>query len=429
MRPARASSLLGKLALAAGVFVVAFLLAEGGDRVLLAIRGEPHDPWQALSEMRRRADLSRSFLGPLDTHDRPHNEDPSLGILHPYFGSELEHDTGRVLEHFRNGIPKDEYTVVIVGGSVAASFAVSVGESFSALLEEDPRLAGRKVRTLNYAHPGFKQPQQLMRVAWLTSLGYRPDAVINLDGFNEVALALDNAATGTNPAFPSFPEWGVLVQDRGALDPEDLDLTMEYWGVRKSAEKLLERAVAWKLYRSSLLTRFVQTRMDGFNRRRADLQARIVARQEHPRTTEAMQRQLHGPPFTGTEDEILERCAATWFQCSRALDALCARMGTRYLHVLQPTFGDAGSKPLTEKEKAIRFPTPAWEKGSREGYPLLREGGRKLAQDGIAFVDASRVFEHVEEDLYFDACHYVARGNEILSGTVAQAFRDQVLPH
>jgi hypothetical protein len=43
---------------------------------------------------------------------------------------------------------------------------------------------------------GYKQPQQLMALNWFMALGGEFDIVINLDGFNDVALpALENVPT------------------------------------------------------------------------------------------------------------------------------------------------------------------------------------------------------------------------------------------
>ena len=419
--------ILRKLAVSAVAFLVACLLAEGAHRLWLAHRGEPHDSWAAYREIRRRTDLARSFLDPVAGRDPDRGQEGTLGILHPYFGSEQQHDTGGVLAHFRAGVPKDEYTVLIVGGSVAAAFAVNAGDELSGMLQKDPRLAGRTVKTLNYAHPGFKEPQQLMRVAWLFSLGYRPDAVINLDGFNEVALALTNEDEGTHWAFPSFPQWGVLVQDYRAMGSDELEVLLEFWGVRQSAQRLHSLAVGIRAYHSSLLTWAVLARMDALNRERALLQAELVRRRARSKVSEPMLRQLRGPPLEVDRQHVLEHCVATWADGSRCLDALCKRMGTAYLDVLQPTLGDAGSKKRTEKEKAIPFPSDGWVRGSRDGFPMLRETGKTLAAEGIAFLDASRAFEDTEEELYYDACHFGPRGCEILCGLVAQAFLEKSL--
>jgi hypothetical protein len=200
------------------------------------------------------------------------------------------------------------------------------------------------------------------------------------------------------------------------MGSDELEVLLEFWGVRQSAQRLQSLAVGIRAYHSSLLTWAVLARMDALNRERARLQAELVRRRARSKVSEPMLRQLRGPPLEVDRQHVLEHCVATWADGSRCLDALCKRMGTAYLDVLQPTLGDAGSKKRTEKEKAIPFPSDGWVRGSRDGFPMLRETGKTLAAEGIAFLDASRAFEDTEEELYYDACHFGPRGCEILCG-------------
>ena len=80
------------------------------------------------------------------------------------------------------------------------------------------KISGRskEIIIVNAAIKGSKQPQQLMALNYLLVLGAEFDAVINLDGFNELALGMtDNARTGTALVFPR--KWPLRVS---SLDPE-----------------------------------------------------------------------------------------------------------------------------------------------------------------------------------------------------------------
>src|SRR5262249_14775257 len=158
--------------------------------------------------------------------------------------------------HFQSGLAPGEFTVLVEGGSVAASFALGQGRELEAALGRLPRLAGRKVSVLNFAHAAHKQPQTLMRTAWLLSCGYRPAMVLNLDGFNEVALAWENTAGGVHPLYPSFPAWGSLVSEYGAMDPRMLELTASMWNLAQESDRWVDFTLKWKLYHSSLWSRF-----------------------------------------------------------------------------------------------------------------------------------------------------------------------------
>ncbi len=95
-----------------------------------------------------------------------------------------------------------------------------------------------------------------------------------------------------------------------------------------------------------------------------------------------------------------------------------------YLHVLQPTLHDEGSKPLTDDERRTGKAPEVWESAARSGYPLLREAGAKLREQGVAFHDGSSTFATLEEQVYYDACHFRKPGHDVLADSVARALLD-----
>lgn len=104
----------------------------------------------------------------------------------------------------------DEVIVGVFGGSVAGGFALAAQKSpeFSAQLARVPAWHGKKVRILNFGMPGFKQPQQVITLAYLLSLGQQFDLVLNIDGFNEIVTSHRNWTSGAEPSFPSDELWG-----------------------------------------------------------------------------------------------------------------------------------------------------------------------------------------------------------------------------
>jgi hypothetical protein len=62
---------------------------------------------------------------------------------------------------------------------------------------------------LKLAIGAYKQPQQLITLSYLLSLGAKFDYIINIDGFNEVTLPIiENSNLNIHPAFPMY--WGQL---------------------------------------------------------------------------------------------------------------------------------------------------------------------------------------------------------------------------
>jgi hypothetical protein len=100
---------------------------------------------------------------------------------------------------------------------------------------------------------------------------------------------------------------------------------------------------------------------------------------------------------------------------------LCDARDIYYLHCLQPTLHDPGAKIVSEEESKF-VGAPGWKDGVLAGYPLLRQRGEELVQRGVSFVDTSRCFAGVADTLYYDACHFHAPGNRVLSEAIADAF-------
>lgn len=426
------SRLAKKLGLAAGATLLALCVAEGALRGWSALRGEPHDAEAMASEWRQLLDPAGRFIPtaqaePARPAAMPHLRDP---ILHPYTGSEAAHDTGGVLAAFRAGFEPAEYVIVVVGGSVAASWAQAGSAPFLQHLRADPRFAGRRLRLLNYAHASFKQPQQLMRVGYLFSLGYRPDAVLNLDGFNEVALSLQNLSVGTHPVYPPPPVWDALVSERNALDPAHLAHVGRLWWLRQELDARARRALGLRLQHSALLGELVGRDLRRLDRNRSALTEQGPERAAQPQAQRGgaqVDRQRRGPDFDPDPAAVLAAGARNWFESSLSLHALCAARGVFYLHVLQPTLHDAHAKPFSDQERGLGPIPGGWERGAREGYPLLRAFLPELEAQGVRVFDASRLFAAQRETLYEDHCHLNGLGNSLLGRTLGEAYA-QALP-
>ena len=111
---------------------------------------------------------------------------------------------------------KHDFIIGIFGGSVAAGFAVATQEA-----RDFQPIDGRNVRVLNFASGGYKQPQQLLVLSYFLSLGQTFDAIINIDGFNEL---LTDGQRGPDLSMPGGA-WQALVAaidkngNRAALVP------------------------------------------------------------------------------------------------------------------------------------------------------------------------------------------------------------------
>src|SRR5262245_34479147 len=151
--------------------------------------------------------------------------------LHPYLGYVYDPDVHRDgSQGFTVGpygfvdqmasLPKrdDRHVIVgIFGGSVALRFAYEAAPMLTQELRNIPRFAEKEIVLVKAGLGAFKQPQQLMALNYLLVLGAEFDIVVNIDGFNDVAL--DGFYNRPKGVFPMFPNgWYFLTQDLAA-DP------------------------------------------------------------------------------------------------------------------------------------------------------------------------------------------------------------------
>ena len=315
------------------------------------------------------------------------------------------------------------FEIWLLGGSVAVNFGRRDGGR-RVLLEAiatDPRFEGqvddvRLLRMQNFAHAAHKQPQQLALVSFLLALGLVPDAIINLDGFNEVAVASSNVRLGSHPIYPALAQWGTLARNP-ISDPQQFDSLVDLWLARRRVVRLAELMLDLGLYRSACLGRV------GLGLIRRGRSQWSTARREYERKSLNAHADpvLRGPPIK--PDLAQDAMIRAWYESSAALQSICQGRGIPYLHVLQPTLHDPGAKPWTDAERKSSACSDEWSEGVSFGYPRLRASGQRLHDErGVAFFDASMVFADVAETLYYDACHFNDAGNRILAAAVAEAF-------
>jgi hypothetical protein len=423
-----------KLLLALLVFVAALVACELGLRVVLAIRGTPYSAWRTKEAVERAAEGIAAYVprGPTGEIGTALNGSGANGpgadgdgadgagaidrsthfVLHPYSGSEAWPDTGGVLQYFRELARPDDYKVVVMGGSVAQSLAARMRSKLPEILRDDPALRGRRIAVLDYAHATYKQPQQTTRLVYLLSLGYRPDAVIEIDGFNEVTFGPENAGSGTNPVYPAAPVWSYQARDFGPSRATDTAILARMVVLRARMFDVADQTASWHLYESSWLGRLELARVAQLGTEYLRLQRNLKASQEQ-QISEGMRRQLYGPEFDHEPAASMATSVRCWFENALMLQEICAGRGIRYVHILQPTLYDTGSKPMSKEEAELQLPSQYWCSGPRDGYPLLRARIGELRAKGVRFIDASRVFADVQETVYVDTCHLSREGERV----------------
>lgn len=309
----------------------------------------------------------------------------------------------------------DRVVVGIFGGSVAQAFRELGTKTLKRWISADPRYAGKSFLFVTAAAGGYKQPQSLLALQYLLAVGVEFDLVITIDGFNEVALpVVDNLPRGVHPAYPR--SWDLLV---GRLfDPVVM-------GQAAAIESLETRRIEWarrfrRLPRWPITPHLVwkvgDRRFDGaIHEARERVRLATLSKQDPA---------LKGPCHAfASIDQTLDESVEIWRRASIQMAAACRAHGARYVQFLQPNQYLSGSKPMGEAERrvAINASSP-YRPNVKQGYPKLRNAGRRLMEAGVPFVDLCDLFAECSEPLYEDdCCHFNEAGYEKLAGAVASA--------
>lgn len=352
-------------------------------------------------------------------------------VLHPFLGfvytpeyNQLEERNLRSLVVADSGFfvlreplpPPSErpLRVGVFGGSVAMVFAFQGGRTLAAELA--PAAGPRGVVIESWALGGYKQPQQLMTLAWLLARGEAPDVVVNLDGFNEIALPrTENLRQGLNPFYPRAWERRVAA----VPDPrqELLEGEVAYLENRRAeiAAAFSRPALGWSVS-WNFLWRWRDRRAAA---EAADARLRLAAHRPPDQPWVA-----HGPAYRpGGSEEVVADLVAMWERSSLAMHHMAAGAGLPYHHFLQPNQYLPGSKPLAPLELEIAYrPRNHYREPVEQGYPALREAGRRLAEQGVAFHDLTQLFAEERQAVYSDdCCHLNLLGNDLIAEAIAAA--------
>jgi hypothetical protein len=273
---------------------------------------------------------------------------------------------------------------------------------------------------LCFSHEGYKQPQQLLILSYFLSIGQAFDVVVNVDGFNEVALSALNDARGSDISMPSVMHMDPLTAllDQSTMTAEKVEALARVQGYRGRLKAVAERANrAW-----SAASYLVLARLHGVLDRR--YRAEVARFDALPAAA--------GASLVRVTPKVRQRDAATlprdiaagWTRASILMRQMLAARGARYVHVLQPNqyFTTRVFSPA-EAAVALVADSP-FKRGAEQGYPELERAvaSGELAKAGVAFVDGVHLFDGEPAPVYIDnCCHYTRRGYEILADAIAKA--------
>ena len=408
-----------------------FFVAEGVGRLgYWLMTGEGYD--RSAVQQRRREVLG---MEPQPLAEAVADQGRSRA-LHPFLGSVLDPGAAEPLyfDRYRalpdpNGFyaveegeaPAEGHTVVgIFGGSVATAASFAARESLARRLKA---LLGRPVAFRSRALGGFKQPQQLLALTYSLSLGERYDVVINLDGFNEVALPM--LLNRLDDVYPFYPrDWRSQV---AGIDDPARRLQLGSLALEEATRKGRAAGFEIRLLRAFAPWNLLWQALD----RRAERRIGVLQETLAMGPSAGRSYRDNGPPWDySNHRQAVQVLVTQWAAASLQMHRLCEANGIRYLHFLQPNQYVPGSKRLHPAEERIGVTSrPRYGRFVAMGWPYLQEQGEALRHQGVDFVDLTMLFADVEAPIYRDdCCHINERGHRILGEAladgVAAAFGD-----
>jgi hypothetical protein len=312
-----------------------------------------------------------------------------------------------------------EYLVGVFGGSVGSGFALQaqLDGSLAAALSKLPEVGGRRVRILNFAQPGFRQPQQLAALSYFQTIGQRFDLVVNIDGFNEVVTSWRNWSEGVEPSYPADTLWGAWGRQ---LEQHDIPIGDRHFllaGYHQLAARATRDAAqeCWSAlcYYGALAAARYHAWREMENRSTAKGRERITLFPTQAQSSVSGDADIYG------------RTAELWRRASMAMANLAAVAGSRYVHVLQPNqwYRAAGDyQPIAADHPYKWVVSPV-----NRGYEALLKEGQELVSKGVLFLDLSLVFsgQDFREVFLDDCCHYTDKGYHAIYGAMAEALSRQ----
>lgn len=411
------------------MLVLVTVILEGASlSILILTQGS----WAQLVALRTKMEVQNPF--------NPGGSFQAPIVIHPYLGVVMQPkvDGGQLTIDGKYRITEygfvddvmpihkrslDHVIVAFLGGSVARQLSTNVSDRLALELSAIPEFSGRTFTFVRLASNGYKQPQQLMTLSYLLTLGAEFDVVINLDGFNEAALpAIDNVPLGVFAAYPR--DWGKLIASNISPEFNRMGGYISYLRKGQCDDALSASSFPWNCSPTAQL-------IWSLRNQRRDRQIFVQAESMNRFTEEQIPFCRSGPPQKfDSPEQIYEHCTEIWSRSSLMIHQLCLARGIRYFHFLQPNQYLEGTKPIGPEETilAIRSDHP-YCAAVQSCFPRMRIAGTRLSEQGVSFFDLTDVFIDHPEPLYLDSCCHVNRAGDLLMASAIAAQIRQTINH
>ncbi|MEG3903578.1 hypothetical protein QUB19_15210 [Microcoleus sp. B4-C5] len=323
----------------------------------------------------------------------------------------------------------NQFIIGVFGGSVASNYGIFEVQNkiLPQYLKQLPGLKDKEFVILSFATGGYKQPQQLLILNYFLALGQELDMVVNIDGFNEVALSNLNNKNQVDLAMPSIQHILPLTSlANNSLSTKAMKATIRIQENKARISQGLERLQNCSLAACDALTSvYVHNLVNNY---KTD-----VIKFEKERTKQKKD-DSGSVIYINTNKSVLqdslafEQMAQNWVKSSIFMHKVLSASNVPYFHVLQPNQYYQTKRVFGEAEKQIAFnkDTP-YAKAVQIGYPALFKKFPNLEKNNITLVNAVNVFDKTKEAVYVDSCcHYNQAGEVVFSNYVGRSILESL---
>ncbi|MEG3921211.1 hypothetical protein QUA07_19180 [Microcoleus sp. T3_A4] len=324
---------------------------------------------------------------------------------------------------------KNQFIIGVFGGSVASNYGVFEVQNkiLPQYLKQLPGLKDKEFVILSFATGGYKQPQQLLILNYFLALGQELDLVVNIDGFNEVALSNLNNKNQVDLAMPSIQHILPLTSlANNSLSTKAMKATIRIQENKARISQGLERLQNCSLAACDALTSvYVQNLVNNY---KTDV-IKFEKERTQPKKDDSGSVIYINTNKSVLQDSVaFQEMALNWAKSSIFMHKVLSASNVPYFHVLQPNQYYQTKRVFGEAEKQIAFnkDTP-YAKSVQIGYPALFKKFPNLEKNNITLVNAVNVFDKTKEAVYVDSCcHYNQAGEVVFSNYLGRSILESL---
>jgi len=319
---------------------------------------------------------------------------------------------------------KNQFIIGVLGGSVASNYSIFEVQNkiLAQYLKQLPGFKDKEFVILSFATGGYKQPQQLLILNYFLALGQELDMVVNIDGFNEVALSNLNNKNQIDLAMPSIQHILPLTSlANNSLSTKAMQATLRIKENKTRINEGLESLQHCSLAACDALTSvYVQNLVNNY---RKDVIKFEKERGPKAQDDEGSVIYINKNQSVLEDSAAFEQMAWNWAKSSIFMHKVLSASKVPYFHVLQPNQYYQTKRVFSDAEKriAVNKDTP-YAKAVEIGYPALLSKFPNLQKNNINILNGVKVFDKTKDIVYVDSCcHYNQAGEVVFSNYVGSS--------